>query len=284
MVSAVVLSVYRWRVVLFIGAIIALIAGPFIGGFLPLGTPQTVVKAIIFIGLGLMLLALLLTACGRRLSPSKSAIVLDSPVGGRWVAVNSPQSRVPSHGLHVYGQTYAIDFIFDPESPARPEFGGEAMRPVTDYPGFGVPVYAMADGTVVKAIANQRDHRARSSFAGFLYMFMEGMIRELGGPKRIVGNHVIIDHGGGNFSLLAHLQQGSVTVKPGERVTSGQEIGKCGNSGNSSEPHVHAQVMDRISLLTAQGQPFVVRDCEVNGARGDQLPGNEESMTVTYCP
>lgn len=284
MVSAVVLSVYRWRVVLFIVAIIALIAGPFIGGFLPLGTPQTVVKAVIFLGLGLMVLALLLTAIGRRLSPSKSVTVLDSPVGGRWTALNSPQSRVPSHGIHVYGQTYAIDFVFDPESPARPEFGGDAMRPVTDYPGFGAPVYAMADGTVVKTSMGQRDHRARSSIAGFLYMFLEGMIRELGGPKRIVGNHVIVDHGDGNFSLLAHLQQGSVMVKPGERVTSGQEVGKCGNSGNSSEPHVHAQIMDRISLLTAQGRPFVVRDCEVNDERGDQLPGNEESMTVTYRP
>src|SRR5699024_263271 len=217
MVSVVVLSVYRWRVVLFIGAIIALIAGPFIGGFLPLGTPQTVVKAIIFIGLGLMLLALLLTACGRRLSPSKSAIVLDSPVGGRWVAVNSPQSRVPSHGLHVYGQTYAIDFIFDPESPARPVFRGEAMRPVTDYPVVGVPVYSVADGTVAKAIANQRMHRARSSFAGLSYISTEVMTRELGAPKRIVGKHVITDDGCGNFALLAPPHQGSFTVKPPER-------------------------------------------------------------------
>lgn len=72
----------------------------------------------------------------------------------------------------------------------------------------------------------------------------------------MVGNHVTIDHGNGVHSLYAHLRRGSVRVAVGDRVSAGDVIGEVGNSGNTSEPHLHFQLMDRPSVMNAAGLPF----------------------------
>lgn len=85
----------------------------------------------------------------------------------------------------------------------------------------------------------------------------------------------------GVFALVAHLQRGSVTVREGDRVRAGQRVGACGNSGNSSEPHVHAQLMDRRSAWTGQGVPLAFADVAVEGGDpGVGLPADGERMTV----
>lgn len=70
--------------------------------------------------------------------------------------------------------------------------------------------------------------------------------------EQIAGNHVIIDHGNGEFSYYAHLQKGSVSVKAGDVVKAGDTLGKCGNSGNSSEPHLHFEVANSAELYTTK--------------------------------
>src|SRR5918995_1243025 len=71
------------------------------------------------------------------------------PVTGRWLAYNSPADRVPSHHLHAYGQTYAIDLVSDPAGGRRPGLAWWPLgRRPSDFPGFGQPVLAPADATV----------------------------------------------------------------------------------------------------------------------------------------
>ncbi|GIM90984.1 M23 family metallopeptidase [Paractinoplanes toevensis] len=180
-------------------------------------------------------------------------IAVESPVEGPWRAVNSPASRVPSHGLHAYGQTYAIDLVFDPPGRSRPV--SLAHRPA-DFPGFGRPVRAAAAGRVVRVRQGQRDHWSRTSVPGLLYLLAEGAIRELLGAGRVIGNHVVVDLGENRYALYAHLQRHSVTVRAGDHVAAGQPIANCGNSGNSAEPHLHFQLMDRPSPTFAAGLPF----------------------------
>jgi murein DD-endopeptidase MepM/ murein hydrolase activator NlpD len=118
-------------------------------------------------------------------------------------------------------------------------------------------VLAPADGTVVKVSDWQRDHWSRTSWLALAVMLVvEGTVRELTGPGRVLGNHVVIDLGDGAYALLAHLRRRSALVTAGQRVAAGQQLAACGNSGNSAEPHVHFQLMDRPGVLLAAGLPF----------------------------
>ncbi|MFE5920611.1 M23 family metallopeptidase [Streptomyces sp. NPDC002285] len=197
------------------------------------------------------------------------------PVTGRWSALNSPADRTPSHGVHAHGQTYAIDILAEPEPGKRPGFHWLwpiARRP-QDFPAFEAPILAVADATVVRAVDGQRDHLSRNSLAGLLYlMLIEGSVREMAGLRRILGNHLILDLGNGTYAAYAHLRRGSLTVREGDRVHAGQVIARCGNSGNSSEPHLHFQLMDGPDPDSARGVPF--------RWRGVGVPGNQEVFEV----
>ena len=73
------------------------------------------------------------------------------------------------------------------------------------------------------------------------------------------GNHIVQDLGDGNFALYAHLKPGSITVKAGDDLKSGQTIAALGNSGNSDAPHLHFHVIDGPDPLAANGLPFVIK-------------------------
>lgn len=199
--------------------------------------------------------------------------VVRPPVTGRWVALSSPASKVPSHGLHAYGQTHAIDLVHVPEGRFTPTFGwSPAMRRPESFPGFGRPVVAPVTGTVVKVHRRERDHRSRDSLPGLLYWLAEGTVRELAGPGRLLGNHVVIEAAPGVYALVAHLRKGSIAVAVGDRVRAGQPIAACGNSGSSTEPHVHLQLMDRPGVLLAAGLPFAFRDAHDDTGTPVELP------------
>jgi murein DD-endopeptidase MepM/ murein hydrolase activator NlpD len=222
---------------------------------LMVGGPLTGTSIAAFAGLALLVagLALYFRVGTVRTEP----VVVRPPVRGRWSAINSPADKVPSHGLHAYGQTYGIDFVHVPQGTYELKLGWSlATRPAAEYPGFGKPIVAPADGTVVRVHDGERDHRSRSSWPGLLLWFAEGVIRELTGPDRILGNHVVIEIAPGAYAVVAHLKRRSATVRPGDRVRAGDHIADCGNSGSSTEPHVHFQVMDRPRALFAAGLPF----------------------------
>ena len=71
------------------------------------------------------------------------------------------------------------------------------------------------------------------------------------------GNFVVLDHGGGIYTFYAHFQPKSVKVVRGDRVEAGQELGRLGNTGNTSGPHLHFHVMAGPSPLGSNGVPFV---------------------------
>jgi len=81
----------------------------------------------------------------------------------------------------------------------------------------------------------------------------------------IAGNAVCLDIGGGHYAWYAHLENGSVRVKPGEHVSPGQVLGLIGNSGNSDAPHLHFQVTDGPTVLGSEGIPFAFRSYVIQG-------------------
>ncbi|MGC5616335.1 M23 family metallopeptidase [Georgenia sp. Z1491] len=282
--TALLRALYRVRVPLFYAAVLTTTGTVLLRRLLPEGPADPALAWIIRAGLAVMAVWLLVVVLGGRVRTERGLRVVHSPVTGRWLAINSPASKVPSHGVRGYGQAYAIDLVAEPEGALRPQFGdGPGMRPNADYPAFDEPVRAMVDGVVVAATDRRRDHLSRSRAWALYYMLLEGMVRELGGPGNVVGNHVTIRADDGTYALVAHLRQGSATVRRGDTVRAGDVVGRCGNSGNSSEPHVHAQLMDRRSLWTAAGVPMAFARISIGDADSpvDALPGNEEHMTAT---
>lgn len=197
----------------------------------------------------------------------QAPVAVRPPVRGAWVAMNSPATKVPSHGMRAYAQTYAID-ILHPRPPGtrrRPGWG-LGLRAPERFSSFGEPVRAVADGVVVTTSSRQRDHRARLTWPSILYLLVaEGFCRELGGARFVLGNHVVVDHGDGVHSAYAHLRRGSLTVAEGDRVEAGHQIGEVGNSGNTTEPHLHVQLMDDATVTGAAGVPFRWEGIEVPG-------------------
>jgi hypothetical protein len=151
--------------------------------------------------------------------PMEECVALDLPVRGTWLAGHAGASEVTNfHTTH----RYAIDVLkLGPDG--RLMDGSDLV--VSNWYGYDEPVYAPADGQIVKVVD------------GF-------PCRPIGNGDRVhpAGNHVIIDIGDDRQVLLAHLVAGSVAVEEGEYVTSGALIGRVGNSGNSEAPHLHAHV------------------------------------------
>ena len=206
-------------------------------------------------------------------------VVLAYPFKGRWLARNSPARRVPSHGTHLMGTTYAIDFILvDARGRSAPRSWRAAVATETPeaFIGFGAPILAPCSGRVVIAHDGEPDHEARRSQLTLLPYMLSQARRARGGPPAIAGNHVVIAiDTAGPFILLAHLRQGSVTVTVGDPIHEGDVLGACGNSGNSTQPHLHIQATDSTNWDQARGLPIAFT---TNGA--PTLPGESEIVTV----
>ncbi|WP_128978038.1 M23 family metallopeptidase [Streptomyces roseicoloratus] len=221
-----------------------------------------------------------------RALPERAPVEVLPPVTGRWSALNSPADRVPSHGTHQYAQTHAIDITAESDERPRPAPAliWPLVRRGTAFPAFGAPVRAVAAGTVTSAEDGLRDHLSRTSLPAVLYMlFVESGVRALFGARLVTGNHLVLDLGDGTYAMYGHLRRGSLTVRPGDRVTAGQVLADCGNSGSSSEPHVHFQLMDGPDADTALGVPFTWSGVGVprNGETFEvPLPGAEGVATT----
>jgi hypothetical protein len=187
-------------------------------------------------------------------------LALAPPLSGPWVVRNSPADRVPSHGTHALGTTYAIDLV-PVDDRGRSARRGWRSWVSTEAPeafvGFGLEVIAPVSGRVVQVHDGEPDHVARRApIAGLAYALTQAR-RVRAGVAAVAGNHVVVEvETGGPFVLVAHLRRGSVAVAPGDPVVVGDPVGRVGNSGNSIEPHVHLQVNDSTDWERARGLPL----------------------------
>ncbi len=147
---------------------------------------------------------------------------------------------------------YAYDFC--PVDASGAMFQGDPGQNES-WAGFGAPVLATGDGIVVAASDGAEDNRR----------FDEGAIFTT--PMVLYGNHVVIDHGNGEFSLFGHLKQGSLKVRPGDRVHAGQVIAAVGASGSANIPHLHYELRDGNGIRV-EGLPSYFRDVRRAGVRG----------------
>lgn len=198
--------------------------------------------------------------------PPKSpppTVVLELPFRGLWRVENSPARRVPSHGTTAFGSSYAIDFVNVDENGRSAPFTWQSLvaaEPPERFLGFGVPILSPVSGVVMETHIHEPDHDGRRSQLILIPYMLGQAKRARRGAAGLAGNHVVIamsDHG--PFVLVAHLQEGTVEVRVGDLVQAGEPIGRCGNSGNSTEPHVHVQVSDSTDWVNARGIPIAFR-------------------------
>lgn len=187
-----------------------------------------------------------------------NAVLLSYPFRGRWLTRNSPASRVPSHGTTLFGTSYAIDFVpvdNDGRSARITMRSLVAREHPRTFIGFGRDVLAPIDGTVVAVYDSIPDHAAYRGIPSLGYALTQSH-RARKGWLGLAGNHVMIESDAGPVLALCHLQLGSIPVAEGQRVRSGDIIGRCGNSGNSTEPHLHLQAIDRLDVDIARAVPI----------------------------
>lgn len=216
----------------------------------------------------------------RRTAPDASAIELSYPFRGRWKVENSPANRIPSHGTTLFGVSHAIDFVaVDDSGRSAPRTWASVFSPEPPelFVGFGADVIAPVDGRVVEIHDAEPDHRARRSpFTLATYMAGQGR-RAAAGANGLAGNRVVLSLGeAGPYVVVAHLRHGSVCVSVGQSVSTGDRLGECGNSGNSTEPHIHLQVSTSTEWERAQGVPLTF--VHASGERG--VPRNGEIVTA----
>ncbi|MPZ56831.1 MAG: peptidoglycan DD-metalloendopeptidase family protein [Rhizobiales bacterium] len=177
------------------------------------------------------------------------------PFAGEWFVFWGGRSVMKNYHAAAPDQRFAYDFLV-----AR-EGGTHSGDPSSNqsYFCFGEPILAPGDGTVVAVEGSIADNiPAQMNY------------------RPSLGNHVIIDHGNGEHSFLAHLQRGSVQVKLDDTVRSGNRLGRCGNSGRSSEPHLHYHLQTTPRFRAGEGLPAQFLDYQADGktvARGEPTRG-----------
>ena len=167
--------------------------------------------------------------------PERNATPLRLPFRDEWVVQwGGDTEEVNYHiGTGSRPQRRAIDFSV--RGPSGKHFSG-AGRQNADYYAYGKDVLAVADGVAVIVIDGVPENRP-------------GVTSRLSAT----GNVVMIRHAPGEFSAVYHLIPGSIKVGVGQAVKAGQVIGRCGNSGNSSGPHLHFQVTNSDDYEVASG-------------------------------
>jgi hypothetical protein len=183
--------------------------------------------------------------------------VLGPPLqGDRWLAADGCcLARRHVRAFQPYGgdiftaQRFAIDWErLDTEGRL---FVGD-KRVLTNWEGYGENILAVADGTVIRAIDGLPDQ-------------VPGALPEGLSPLEADGNAVFLRLRDGRIVFYAHMVPGSVAVREGDRVVRGQLLGRVGNSGNSSAPHLHLHVIDRNAIFGANGLPYVYSAFEITG-------------------
>ncbi|HEU4763661.1 MAG TPA: M23 family metallopeptidase [Gemmatimonadales bacterium] len=183
------------------------------------------------------------------------------PLRGLWTAIRTPAPGGPGHGTDFLGQRFAYDFVRPTGRPWAP-YGAfllaqaYAVVPASAFAAWDQPVHAAEGGRVVVAADGWPDRH----WINGLWEFARLRIVERYRPIRITaddwrplsGNHILVE-GASGVAVYAHFRQGSVRVRPGDRVSTGDLLGAVGNSGRSTMPHLHFHLMDRADGLHASG-------------------------------
>lgn len=184
------------------------------------------------------------------------------PFKGSWFVFWGGDTKKLNAHHNVPNQKFAFDLDAIDKNGKRYKRRGKKNE---DYYSFGKKILAPADGVVVEFVDGIRDNKP-------------GLMNDY----FIFGNTIIIKHRKNEISVLAHLRQGSLKVKAGDKVKKGQIIALCGNSGNSSEPHLHYHLQDNEIIQKGKGIKIFFKDVKLF-AKGKEIFYKEYSPRKKDC-
>jgi hypothetical protein len=182
---------------------------------------------------------------------------LSLPFKGKWLVFWGGDTKELNLHHDVPNQRFAFDFLGVNDQGKTCKDHAKVNE---DYFAFGREILAPADGNVTDVINGVRDNVPGSM-----------------NPYSALGNAVFIQHRENEVSVLAHLKLGSILVNVGDKVKKGQIIGLCGNSGNSSEPHLHYHLQNTPIVQDGTGIKCYFEKVIVSD-------GGEKKAKMNYSP
>jgi len=189
--------------------------------------------------------------------PERNQTKLSLPFVGKWLVAWGGDTKELNQHHDARNQRFAFDFLGVDEKDKTRKGDAQINE---DYFAFGREILAPAEGIVTDVIRGVRDNSPGSM-----------------NPYSALGNAVFIQHREHEVSVLAHLKLGSITVKVGNKVKTGQVIALCGNSGNSSEPHLHYHLQNTPIIQDGTGIKCYFEKVIV-------IDGGDKKAKMNYSP
>jgi murein DD-endopeptidase MepM/ murein hydrolase activator NlpD len=192
-----------------------------------------------------------------QMARNRTSLIL--PFKDEWTVVWGGDTKEQNYHVESEAQKNAFDMIITDSKGASFKTNGKTNE---DYYAFGKQLLAPCDGEVVLVVDGVKDN-------------VPGVLN----PVYVPGNTVIIRTAAGEYLFFAHFKQHSIVVKQGQKVKQGQLLGLCGNSGNSSEPHLHFHIQNVEEMTVATGVKCFFDKISVNGSdRTDYSPVKNDKV------
>jgi len=170
---------------------------------------------------------------------------LQLPFKGQWFTFWGGDNKRQNYHVTYRPQQGAFDFIVRDKNGSSYERSGTRNE---DYYAFGKPIYAVCEAVVIKVNTGVEDNRPGEM-----------------NPVQAFGNFVVLRTANDEYIFYAHFQKESIKVKEGDVVKQGQYLGDCGNSGNTSEAHLHLHIQDGPNAMADIGARCFFESLMVNG-------------------
>ena len=193
-----------------------------------------------------------------KMARNTSKLIL--PFKDEWTVVWGGDTKEQNYHVSTEAQKNAFDIVITNEKGTSYKTDGKTNE---DYYAFGKELIAPCEGEIVLAVEGVKDN-------------VPGVLN----PVYVPGNTVIIKTANNEFLFFAHFKQGSIAVRQGQKVKQGQLLGLCGNSGNSSEPHLHFHIQNVEDMNAATGVKCYFDKIQVNGQpKSDYSPVQKDKIS-----
>lgn len=185
---------------------------------------------------------------------------LSLPFSGEWTVVWGGDTKALNYHVESEAQKNAFDIVITDDKGSTFKTDGKENE---DYYAFGKELFAPCEGEIVLVVDGVKDNKP-------------GILN----PIYIPGNTVIIKTKKNEFLFFAHFKQNSIKVKHGQKIKKGQVLGLCGNSGNSSEAHLHFHIQNIEDMNQATGVKCYFDKIVINGQlKTDYSPIKQDKIS-----